>query len=174
MQKRRSIRKYLDKKVEAAKIETLVEAMLRSPSSRGLNPWEFVVVEDKKLLAQLSRSKEAGSQFLEQAPLAFVVCGDTQKSDAWIEDTSIASAVLLFTAESLGLGACWIQIRGRKQSGGAASQDYVRDILGISDRLSVECIIAIGYPDEKPAPHPKEDLEFEKVFSEGYGKKWAE
>ena len=55
IQKRRSIRKYQKKPVEIDKIQTLVEAALRSPSSMGYNPWEFVVVDDADLLDKLSR-----------------------------------------------------------------------------------------------------------------------
>jgi len=40
IQKRRSIRKFLEKPVEGEKIDMLFEAALRSPSSRGINPWE--------------------------------------------------------------------------------------------------------------------------------------
>ncbi|RMG75366.1 MAG: NAD(P)H-dependent dehydrogenase/reductase, partial [Nitrospirae bacterium] len=47
LRKRRSIRRYQDREVEREKIELILEAALRSPSSRSLNPWEFVVVTDR-------------------------------------------------------------------------------------------------------------------------------
>ena len=47
IQKRRSIRKFLERRVEAEKIDVLIEAALRSPSSRGFNPWKFIVVTEK-------------------------------------------------------------------------------------------------------------------------------
>jgi nitroreductase len=43
LQKRRSIRAYTDKPVEQEKIDQLIEAALRTPTSRGLMPWEFIV-----------------------------------------------------------------------------------------------------------------------------------
>ncbi|HUU40009.1 MAG TPA: nitroreductase family protein, partial [Desulfatiglandales bacterium] len=64
IQKRRSIRKFQDKQVEAEKIDILIEAALRSPSSRGFQPWELIVVSDKGLLEKLSRAKKYGSTFL--------------------------------------------------------------------------------------------------------------
>jgi nitroreductase len=45
-QSRRIIRKYQDKPVESEKIDSLVEAVLRAPTSMGKNSWEFVVVSD--------------------------------------------------------------------------------------------------------------------------------
>ena len=41
-QSRRSIRKYQDKPLESEKIDSLVEAVLRAPTSMGKNSWEFV------------------------------------------------------------------------------------------------------------------------------------
>jgi len=55
IQKRRSMRKFLEKPVEGEKIDMLVEAALRSPSSRGLNPWEFIVVTGQGLLKSYQR-----------------------------------------------------------------------------------------------------------------------
>ena len=53
IQKRRSIRKFQKKQVESQKIDTLIEAALRSPSSMGRNPWEFVLVTEQALLENL-------------------------------------------------------------------------------------------------------------------------
>jgi nitroreductase len=170
IQKRRSIRKYLPRDIERQKVETLIEAALRAPSSRDIKPWEFIVVRDRGLIEKLSRAKPSGSAFLALAPLAFVVCADTQKSDTWVEDSSIASAFLLLAAESLGLGACWIQIRNRMHDEQTTSDRYISELLNIPDHVAVESIIVIGYPDEQKAPHPRESLEYRKVFQEEYGK----
>ena len=70
LRKRRSIRKFTQEKIDPETTELLIEALLRSPSSRGIDPWEFVVVDDKELLASLSRSKEHGSEFLKVLPSA--------------------------------------------------------------------------------------------------------
>ena len=172
VQKRRSIRRYLPKEIEEEKVETLIETALRAPSSRDLKPWEFVVVQDRGRLAELSRAKEAGSGFLEGAPLAFVVCADANKSDVWMEDASIASTFLLLAAESLGLGACWVQIRKRKHSEEMTSERYISELLNIPGHLSVESIIAMGYPDEQKSPHSKESLTYGKVHREEHGTSW--
>ncbi len=113
---RRSIRKYEKKPVDEGLVAVLKEALLRCPSSRGINPWTFVFVDEAGVIDKLSRSKEYGSEFLKGAPLAIVVCGDETKSDVWVEDCSIASIVAHLTAHSLGLGSCWIQIRNRDHS----------------------------------------------------------
>ena len=58
IQKRRSIRKFKPQPVEPDKVEMLVEAALRAPSSMGSNPWEFVVVTDPAVLQRLSKAKK--------------------------------------------------------------------------------------------------------------------
>ena len=64
LRERRSIRRYKDREIETEKINLLKEAALRSPSSRGINPWRFIFVTDKTKLEELSRAKESGSSFL--------------------------------------------------------------------------------------------------------------
>ena len=169
VQKRRSIRRYQEKPVESEKIDILIETVLRSPSSRGFNPWEFVVVTEKNLLKQLSKAKPHGASFLKHAALGIVVCADPKKCDVWVEDASIASVFIHLAAESIGLGSCWIQIRKRMYNDTKTSQEYVCELLNIPKHLNVESIIAVGYPAEEKTPHRKEELAYEKVFFNLYG-----
>jgi len=170
VQKRRSIRQYSERPVEKEKIDLLMEAALRSPSSRGFNPWEFIVVTDRDLLEKLSKAKTHGASFLKNAPLGIVVCADPEKCDVWIEDASIASILLHLAAESLELGSCWIQIRMRMHDQTKTSQEYVQELLNIPGNLNVESMIAIGYPAESKPPHRKENLPYEKVYYNEYGR----
>ncbi|MBN1904379.1 MAG: nitroreductase family protein [Deltaproteobacteria bacterium] len=169
--KRRSIRKFEEMPVEEEKVDTIIEAALRSPSSMGRDPWEFIVINDKTLLEKLSKVKQHGSAFLKGAAIGIVVCADNTKSDVWIEDTSIASTHIYLAAEALGLGACWIQLRKRNYSEEITSEEYVASILNLPDEMAVLSIIAIGYPAEKLAPHKKESLKYERVHFNGFGKR---
>jgi nitroreductase len=168
LRNRRSIRKYTDKSIEPEKIELLKEAVLRSPSSRNFDPWEFIFVDDRGLLKQLSQCKPHGAKFLEHAALGIVVCADGQKSDVWIEDCSIASILVQMTAQSVGLGSCWIQIRKRAYDETMTSEEYIKNLLNLPELMKVESIISIGYPAEKREPVPKEELEYEKIRLNGY------
>jgi len=154
--------------IEEHIIDTLKEAVLRSPSSRGINPWELIFVDDPDLLLKLSEAKQHGSSFLKHAVLGVVVCGDEQKSDVWVEDCSIASIFLQLVAQSLGLGTCWIQIRNRMYDSSTTSEQYIQQVLRIPEHVKVESIISIGYPDEVKEPHPKSSLEYNKIHSNTY------
>ena len=168
LRKRRSIRTFTREKVEPATVELLIEALLRAPSSRGLNPREFIVVDDEELLARLSQSKEHGSGFLKNASLAVVVCADETRSDVWVEDCAIASILVQMTALSLGLGSCWAQIRKRMHDGKRSAEEYVRELLGLPEQIRVAAIIGIGHPGETKKPVPAKDLQYEKVRRNRY------
>ncbi len=163
---RRSIRKFSDEKVDGEDIDTIMRTALMSPSSKGLHSYEFVVVSEKGSIEALARSKAQGSDFLTGAPLAVVVCGDPQVSDTWIEDASVAGAMMLSQVEDLGLGGCWIQIRGRRDAEGKDAEETVRSVLGIPVGIRVLCIIAVGHKGMPRKPQNEERLRRDKVHRE--------
>ena len=160
---RRSMRKFTDELLTGDEVKMLLRAALMSPSSKGLHSWEFVVVDDKAALAALSQSKQQGADFLAEAPLAVVVLGDPQVSDVWIEDASVATTQMLLQAEDLGLGACWIQIRDRRDAEGGEAEENVRRILGIPSHFRVLAIVAVGHKGMERKPFNEDRLLWEKV-----------
>ena len=169
LRSRRSVRQFQKQHIEQEKVELLVEAALRSPSSRGGNPWHFVVVTDPETIGRLSTAKPHGASFLAHAPLAIVVCADPSQSDVWVEDVSIATMILHLTATDLGLGSCWIQLRKRDHDDAKTAGEYAAEVLGLRAGLAVSAIMAIGYPAQQPASHPKASLQRDKVSVNRYG-----
>jgi len=169
--KRRSIRKYKATKLDPATVQQLLKAALLSPWSKGFQPWQFVVVEDTEILTQLALAKK-GSRFLKNAALGIVILADPAISDVWVEDAAIAATILHLTAESLGLGSCWVQIRERQFTETESCEEYVRRILELPENLKVAMIISVGYPDESKPPYTDKDLKFDKVHLDKYGSKF--
>lgn len=163
LKSRRSIREFRSEEVEKEKIDTILKSALLSPSSRSRRPWEFIAVTDKELLQKLSQCREHSSQFLAGAPLGIVVIADPEACDVWIEDASIASIIIQLSAKSLGLGSCWIQVRERFHPDNTKAEDYIKGVLGIPEKYSVESIIAIGYPAEQKKPHDENELLYDKI-----------
>lgn len=172
LRKRRSIRKYTKEPVARQQVELLVEALLRAPSSRNINPWEFIIIDDQQLLAQLATAKEHGSDFLRNAALGIVICADSMKSDVWTEDCAIAAILTQMTAQSLGLGSCWIQIRNRKRQGGTSSESFIQEMLSLPEHIKVECIVSIGLPGETRQGLAAGMLQFDKVRHNRYADRW--
>ncbi|MGO5065371.1 MULTISPECIES: nitroreductase family protein [unclassified Clostridium] len=164
LKQRRSIRKFQQKPIENEKIEILKKVLLLAPSSRNLKPLEFIFLEDKEILKDISKCKPHGGTFIKDAALAVVILGDENKSDVWVEDASIASIILQLQAESLGLGSCWSQIRNRKYDDNKMAEDYIKEKLNIKENYKVESIIAIGYKDETKEPIDEDKLDFNKIY----------
>lgn len=163
LKNRRSIRKYTDDGIEREKLDAILKAALMSPSSKRTNGWEFVVVQDKEMLKKLSESREAGSQLVEGAAAAIVVCADPAKSDVWFCDASIASLIIQLEAAELGIGSCWVQIYKRMHPAGGTAGEYVKSLLGIPEHLEVMNIVSLGYKNEERKPYDESKLLYEKI-----------
>ena len=168
LRNRRSVRQFGARPIETEKIEILKEALVRSPSSRSINPWEFIVVDKRETILELSRCKPHGAGFLSSAPVAVVIMGDITSSDTCVEDCSIAAITLQYAAESLDLKSCWCQVRLREHGEGRSAEEYVRELMGIPDHYLVECILGIGYLGEDKLPHEYESLDWGKVHFNKY------
>ena len=166
--RRRSIRKYEARAVEKEKIEQILQAGLASPSSKHLNPWEFVVVTDHDVLCCLSDCKTYGSALLQNSPLGIVVCVDGTGTDTWQCDGSIAALNMLLCAEDLGLGGCWVHIHNRGTKENIEAEAMARKLLNIPERLNVLCIVSIGYKAEEKKSINPDKLQYEKVHWDTY------
>ena len=160
---RRSIRKFKPAAVEEQKIETMIQSLLLSPSGKNKKPWRFILITDPDIIAATSGCKPHGAAALKSAPLVIAVIADTEGSDVWIEDCSIASIIVQLTAESIGLSSCWVQIRQRMTADGGSSGDYLREPLKLKNNETVESLIAAGYADEILPAYKKTDLDFTKI-----------
>lgn len=163
LRRRRSVRRFLPEPIAPEKIAILKEAVLRSPSSRNFDPWEFIFVTDPVLLDKLSRLKPHGAEFLRDAALGIVICGDESVSDVWVEDCAIASILAILAAQSVGLGGCWIQVRKRFYDPAVPSEEYVREVLGLPDRMRVLSIVGVGHPAERPEPLLEQNLKRDRI-----------
>lgn len=160
---RRSIRRYTTQKLNPEQVQTILEAGLMAPTSKNSRSWQFVCVDDPDMMTRLADCKPAGAVSLKACPLAIVVCGSPEESEAWIEDASIAAAFMQLQAADLGLGSCWVQIRGRFAADGTPSDECVAQLLGIPEQNPPLCIVTFGYPDEQRKPLDPAKALWEKV-----------
>jgi nitroreductase len=152
---RTSIRDYEARPVEKEKIEKMLRAAMAAPTAMNKQPWHFVVVDQRDLLDALADANPY-AKMIKKAPLAIVVCGDTEKMiegggrDFWIQDASAATENMLLAAHALGLGAVW--------TGAYPSEERCQAIgkaLSLSSNLIPLNMVVIGYPAEHPQPKAK-------------------
>lgn len=163
VQLRRSHRKFTEEEIDPEAVKLILRAALMSPTSKGQRAWQFVVVDDKMDIEKLSDAKEMGGQFLKGAPLCIAVLGDPLQNDCWVEDGSIAAISMQYQAEELGLGSCWVQMRGRGLSDGTSADTVIRGILDIPENYSVLCVLAIGHKADTRQPQNEDKLKWENV-----------
>ena len=149
LKKRKSIRKYTDENISDEVLNQIIEAGKLAPSGRNKKPVKLIPVRDKETLEYLSNTRSHGSQILAGANAAIVVVGDSELSDTWIEDCSIAMMIMQLRATELGIGNCWVQVRGRYlDETGELTADLIKSKLNIEDKYSVECMLSLGMPAE--------------------------
>ena len=144
---RRSIRKYLDKPVPEELIRQVVAAAMMAPSARNTQPWHFVVIDEKEILAEVAQINPHAAMAA-HAPVSVLICGDLQlehPSGYWPVDCAAAATNLLLAAHALGLGAVWTGIYPREQR-----IEGFRRLFELPENIMPHCLIAMGYPDEQP------------------------
>ena len=161
---RRSIRKYLDKPVEHEKLEAVVKCGINAPSGMNRQPWIIRVVENQKLIADVSevfktknpdmvkRDKDFKNMF-RNAPNIICIC--TPARGGGELDAGLLGENMMLAAQSLGLGTCCLggPVRFIKTEPEAK---FFLDSLEIPEDYQLNYIIAIGYPDEQPEAKPRD------------------
>ena len=137
--KRVSVRAYGSKPVDKKLLEKLVDAGRRAPTARAVEPWEFVVVTDKEMLAKLGKIASTGSFIKDAASCIAVFCEDTKY---YLEDGCAATENILVAASDLGLGACWVA--GDKKP----YVNEVSNLLKAPSGLKLVSLISLGWPAE--------------------------
>ena len=161
---RRSIRKYLDKPVEHEKLEIIVKCGINAPSGVNRQPWIVRVVEDQKLIAdvtevfkqenpeQVARDKGFKNMF-RNAPNLICVC--TPANGGGELDAGLLGENMMLAAQSMGLGTCCLGGPVRFLLSNEKCKFFL-DRLDIPADYKLNYILAIGYPDEQPDAKPRD------------------
>lgn len=146
LQKRYSVRTYLDREVEKGKIDYVLECARLAPSACNFQPWFFYIVNSENVKEGLRRCY--GREWFKTAPLYIVVCGDhsqswkrskTDNKDHCDIDAAIVSEHICLAAEDAGLGTCWVC---------NFDPDILKETLSIPENFEPVAIFPLGYIDE--------------------------
>lgn len=161
---RRSVRKYLDKPVEHDKLEAIARAGINAPSARNMQMWAVRIIEDQKLIADVSEvyKKENAEQVAREpnfknmfrgAPNLICVCAP--KDGGFDLDAGLMGENMMLAAQSLGLGTC-IQTGPVRFLLTCEDAKFFLERLDIPKDYKLLYVIAVGYPDEKPEAKPRD------------------
>lgn len=154
---RRSVRSFNGKKVEKEIIEKIVYAGQCAPSAMNRQPTAMVVVQDKELIAKLSKMNAAVMN-VDMDPFygcdsIIIVFGNPNISPTYLIDGSLVMGNLMNAAHALGVSSCWIH-RAKEVFESEEGKKMMREwnldesLVGIGN-----CIL--GYCDEQPSMAPR-------------------
>ena len=158
IEKRRSVRMFMSDPVSDENIEKILEAARIAPSAGNVQPYEFRVVRDEKILQELVQAA-LGQGFIARAPVSIVFLEDAKRTEIKYgnrgsqlyvhQDTAIAVAHAHLAAADLGLGSVWV---------GAFDGYAVARILDVRPGLMPVAILPIGYPAESPPANSRRSM----------------
>jgi nitroreductase len=170
MADRRVMRRYLDKPVDPALLETLCAVALSAPSKSDLQQADIVIVSDKGQREKLE-ALLPDNPWVKAAPVFLVFCGNNRRHRLLFEwrgrpfvndyldpffnaavDTGIVLATFVAAADRAGLGSCPISaIRNHAAS--------VSDILGLPQHVFPVAALGVGWPSFEGVMSPRLSLD---------------
>jgi len=141
---RRSIRRYTDEPISREQLLEIITAGTWAPSGQNNQPWRFVSIVNKEVLAGLARLTKYG-HVIEKAPACIAVFIDKDAMYHEVKDHQSMGACLqnmLLAAHGKGLGAVWLgEI--------LKSAGEVRTLLGVPEAMELMAVVVLGHPDGK-------------------------
>jgi len=144
---RRTIRRYKQKDVPEEVLMRCVDAARLSPSAANLQPLKYVIVNDEKLLRDVSSTLRWASYLSEyqlgkkEMPRAYIIILlDKRIREEPGHDAGIAAMSISMVAYDEGLGSCIL---------GAIDRERLREILKIPENLEILLVVSLGYPAER-------------------------
>jgi nitroreductase len=142
IKRRRSIREFRCDEVPKDYIEKIIDAGRLAATASNIQPWEFIVVNDKDLKNDLYKIIKNNAPFLKDAPCAIVVVSKDVKH--FVEDCSAATQNMLIAATALGLGSCWIAGYLKEY------ENDIKNLLNVPQNYRLVSIVVLGYTDIDP------------------------
>jgi len=145
---RRSIRQFVQgKPVERDKLETLLKAAMAAPSACNIQPWDFIIIDDKDTICEIQESIDKYARY--NPTVIIVVCGNNKFipwKDYGIVDCACAMENIMIAAPTLGLGTVCI---------GGFDRGKVKEQLEIPENIEAIGMLYVGYPGEEKNPRTR-------------------
>ncbi len=158
-----AVRRYTERPVPADVVSRIVEAGRLSASAQNLQPWHFVVVEERATIQRIGEIILTG-HYGADAAFAIAVTIVKDKRIA-VSDGSRAIQNMILTAWSEGVGSNWM---------GFGRMPEIEALLGVPDTHQTLAVVAFGYPAEEVGRGKKKRKPMAEVASrERFGTPFA-
>jgi nitroreductase len=137
---KRVVRRFEDRRLDPAHLEHILDAGRHAGSSKNLQRWDFIVVEDRDRLRALADVGPFAGHVAGAAAAVALVTPDprapgTPLSVMW--DLGLAAENMSLAAWELGVGSCPATVY---------EQGLAREILGYPANRHCEYVLSFGYP----------------------------
>ena len=129
-----AVRAFQDKAVPEAVKEQIIEAGRLTGSGGNVQPWHFIVIDDREALRKMAEAAKSGPYIAEAA---FAIAVAVEPGNLGLSDGSRAIQSMILTAWSVGVGSNWV---------GFSPMPAVSLLLDVPDTLNVLAVIPFGYP----------------------------
>jgi len=154
--KRRTIRRFQNKKVPYQVLEKCVNAARLAPSGANLQPCEYLVVDEENLLDKVFATLKwagyipDGRPVKSEAPKAYIIVliNKDVGTKGFQHDVGFAVENIILTALEGGIGSCCF---------GSIDRKALRENLNIPIKYIIDLVVALGYPKESPAEESFKD-----------------
>jgi nitroreductase len=146
----KSVRWFIERKVERDVIDRAIDAARFSPSACNRQTYEIRVYDDPEMIATLASLPGGTRGFKENFPCLLVFVGRLQAFPQELDrhliyiDASLAAMSLVFALESQQVGSCIINWPDIPEKEIALSR-----LMGLKPDERVVMMMAAGYPDPK-------------------------
>jgi len=146
---RRDVREFDGRPIPDADLDRILEAGRRSPSSSNWQPWDFIVVTDRRQLTELAGVWRGGGHVAKSAATIALIAPAADERRRAPFDLGQAAMSIMLAAAGLGIGS------GHSAVG---DQELAQKLLGFPEDKICAFLIPLGYPAGRPlAPISRPD-----------------
>jgi nitroreductase len=145
---KRAIRKFQDTPLPDDVIYKILNAGRRSQSSKNNQAWQFIAIQDKTILKELSQCGQWAGHIAGAALCVAILTPDPNDKFQIMFDAGQAAAFMQLVAWELGVGSVPASLY---------DFDLTRKILGYPSEWHLRIALSFGYPldEEKLSAPPK-------------------
>ena len=138
----RALRDYREEAISDSDMAAILEAARWTGSSKNLQNWAFVVVQDK---AQLQRVADCGT-FTDPVRNSAATIVIVEEDGGYEFDSGRVAQNIMLAADAIGVASCPITLQ---------RQDAAAELLGLTDGRTCHYAVSLGYPAPAAAPKVK-------------------
>jgi len=135
----RAIRQFADRPVDPLDLDAVLEAARWTGSSKNLQNWSFIVVDDPQQKVRLESAGDFTAP-IANAPMAICL---VQEPDGYEFDTGRLAQNIMLAADAIGLATCPITLH---------RDEVAAEVLGLPEGRRCRYAVAIGYPGPSSEP----------------------